>query len=138
VSVKSGRNYCILCVPTVSREGLIEAAKLGRVVGHSPEARARQAEKQRRHAAEVKAWKPSDKPDWLTEEFYREKIQPRLADITVLALSSALDLSEPYAAEIRAGRQRPHPRHWLILAKLVGAALAAKGLSADHQALRRM
>jgi hypothetical protein len=92
------------------------------VAGHSREARARQAEKQRRHAAELKAWNPSDNPDWLTEEFYREEIQPRLSGITVPALSSALGISEPYAAEIRAGRYLPHPRHWQTLAQLVGVS----------------
>ena len=58
----------------------------------------------------------------LTEEFYREKIQPRLSGITVPAIASALGLSRPYAAEIRAGRKLPHPRHWEKLAKLVGVA----------------
>jgi len=82
-SIIRGRSYCASCAVTVSREGLIEAAKLGRVAGHTPEARSKQAEKQRRHAAAVKAWNPSDQPDWLTEEVYREKIQPRLAGITV-------------------------------------------------------
>jgi hypothetical protein len=96
-----------------------ELAKLGRVAGHSPDARARQAEKQHQHAAELKAWNPSNKPDWLTEEVYREKIQPRPSGITVSATASALGLSVPYAAEIRAGRQLPHPRHWLTLAQLV-------------------
>ena len=90
------------------------------MAGHSPEARARQAEKQRRHAAERKTWNPSDKPDWLTEEVYREKIQSRLAGITVPAIASALGVSLPYAAKIRAGRYLPHPRHWLRLARLVG------------------
>jgi len=90
------------------------------VAGHSPEARARQAEKQRRHAAGVKAWSPSDQPDWLTEATYREKIQPRLSTITVPAISSALGLSQPYVAEIRAGRCIPHPRQWQALARLVG------------------
>jgi CRISPR-associated endonuclease Cas1 len=118
VSIQSGQSYCASCAVTVSKETLIEAAKLGRVAAHTPEARARQAEKQRRHAAEVKAWNSSDKPDWLTEEVYREKIQPRLSGITVPALSSALGLSEPYAAEIRAGRYLPHPRHWQTLARL--------------------
>jgi hypothetical protein len=28
----------------------------------------------------------------------------------------------PYAAEIRAGRRRPHPRHWEALAKLAGVS----------------
>jgi len=90
------------------------------VAGHSPEARAKQAEKQRRHAAELRAWQPSDKPDWLTERVYREKIQPRLEGVTVPVIASALGVSQPYAAEIRAGRYLPHPRHWQALARLVG------------------
>jgi CRISPR-associated endonuclease Cas1 len=121
-SIEFGRTYCASCGVTASREGLIEAAKLGRVAGHTPEARARQADKQRRHAAEVKTWNSSDKPDWLTEEFYCEKIQPRLGRITVPVLSSTLGLSQAYAAEIRAGRQLPHPRHWLTLARLVSVS----------------
>jgi hypothetical protein len=95
---------------------------LSKQIATNPEARARQAEKQQRHAAEVKAWNSSDKPDWLTEEFYREKIQPRLSGITVLAISTALGVSEPYVAEIRAGRQVPHLRHWLTLAQLVNVS----------------
>jgi len=106
----------------VSRESLIEAAKLGRVAGHSREARARQAKAQRRHAAAVKAWNPSDKPDWLTEETYRAGIQPRLLGVTVPAISSALGISQPYAAEIRAGRCLPHPQHWQTLARIVGVS----------------
>jgi CRISPR-associated endonuclease Cas1 len=117
--IKLGRSYCASCAVSVSREGLIEVAKLGRVAGHSPEARAKQAEKQRRHAAAVKAWNPSDQPNWLNEETYREKIQPRLPVLTVPAIASALGVSEPYAALIRAGRYLPHQRHWLALARLV-------------------
>jgi len=93
------------------------------VAGHTREACARQAEKQRQHAAELKAWKPSDKPDWLTEEVYREKIRPRLAGITVPAIASALGISPLYAAKIRAGRRCPHPRHWQTLARIVGVEL---------------
>jgi len=96
------------------------------MAGHSPEARARQAEKQHRHATAVKAWNSSDQPDWLTEKTYREKIQPGLAGITVPTISSALGISEPYAAQIRAGRYLPHPRHWQSLARLVG--ISAHGL----------
>lgn len=77
---------------------------------------------QHRHAAAVKAWNPADKPEWLTEETYRERIQPRFASINDAAISSALDISEPYAATIRAGRYLPHQRHWLTLAKSVGVS----------------
>jgi hypothetical protein len=73
------------CAVAVSREGLIEVAKQGRVAGHSHEARARQAEKLRRHAAEVEAWSPSEQLGWLTVEVYLEKIHAHLAGITALA-----------------------------------------------------
>ena len=119
VTINPGRRYCLSCAVSYSKQGLIEAAKLGRVAGRSPEVRARQAEKQQRHAAALKAWKPSDKPDWRTEETYRKTIHPRLSGITVPTISSTLGISEPYAAKIRAGRYLPHPRHWVTLAQLV-------------------
>ncbi len=120
--IKCGFKYCADCAAAVSRENLIEAANLGRVAGHSPEARACQAEKQRRHAVALKAWNPSEQPNWLTKEVYREKIQPRLAGTTVPVISSTLGVSRPYAALIRAGRYLPHPRHWQILARIVGVS----------------
>lgn len=104
----------------LSRKNPIEAAKLGRVATHSREAEALRAATQRRHAAALKAWHPSDLPEWLNEETYRDKIQARLGGVTVPAISSALGISEPYATDIRAGRRRPHPRHWLTLARLAG------------------
>jgi CRISPR-associated endonuclease Cas1 len=36
--IRFGRSYCPTCNLTVAREGMVKAAKLGRVVGHSPEA----------------------------------------------------------------------------------------------------
>jgi hypothetical protein len=38
---------------------------------------------------------------------------------------SALGVSVIYAVAIRAGRCRPHPRHWLALAELVGVSANA-------------
>lgn len=119
-SINFGRIYCASCGVNASREGLIEAAKLGRVIAHSPEARARQAEKQRQHNSAVKAWNPSDQPQWLTEQVYREQIQPRLASIPVGIIASALDVSQPYATHLRKGKYTPHPRHWQALARLAG------------------
>jgi hypothetical protein len=37
-------------------------------------------------------------------------------------IASALGISEPYATDIRAGRRIPHPRHWMILARLVDSS----------------
>jgi len=62
-------------------------------------------------------------PAWLDRQTYVTKIQPRLGAVTIPAISATLGVSEPYAADIRAGRRRPHPRHWQVLAQLVGVAL---------------
>ncbi len=106
----------------MSRENLIQAAKLGRVATVSAKAQARRVQTQRRQIAVRRTWNPSDKPDWLDEKTYQDKVLPRLARVTVPTIVSALAVSEPYATNIRAGRCVPHPRHWLALALLVGVA----------------
>jgi hypothetical protein len=118
--IKRGNKYCRTCAPAASRENLMEAAKNGRVATIGAKAQALRSTTQRRQAAALKSWNPADKPQWLDGKTYREKIQPRLASITVPAILSALHVSEPYAANIRAGRCIPHPRHWLRLAELTG------------------
>ena len=59
-------------------------------------------------------------PEWLTEKVYREQMQPKLAALTVSAIALALEISKPYATDIRAGKRVPHRRHWPPLAKFVG------------------
>ena len=49
-----------------------------------------------------------------------QKIQPGLASATISAIATLLGVSIPYAADIRAGRRRPHPRHWEPLSQLTG------------------
>jgi CRISPR-associated endonuclease Cas1 len=107
-------------VPMILRENSLIAPKTVRMNARDLIAQARRAESQRRQNAAIKAWNLRDNPDWLDEEFYREKIQPRLAGISVSTIVSALTVSEPYATNIRGGRRIPHPRHWLALARLVG------------------
>jgi CRISPR-associated endonuclease Cas1 len=111
--------HCPKCGREISKGKLIELAKLGRVAAQNPESRKRHSETQRRHEAAKRAWRSSAKLAWLTEETYIERIQPRLAMVTISTLSSTLGVSESYAADIRAGRHRPHPRHWEVLARLV-------------------
>lgn len=122
VDISSDSTYCRMCGVEVSRKNLIEAAKAGRVATVSAKSQALRSATQRRQAVALKAWRPSDKPQWLDEKNYHEKIQPRLATVTVPTVMSALAVSEPYATNIRAGRCIPHPRHWLTLARLVGAS----------------
>jgi len=66
------------------------------------------------------AWEPSSLPGWLNEDTYTRKIRPLLKDVANSAIMSALGVSVTYAVAIRGGRHRPHPRHRLALAQLVG------------------
>jgi hypothetical protein len=117
--LKSGETICAACNLAEAKQRMTDLAKVGRKTAYGPKAEERRADTQREQAAVLKSWNPSELPDWLTEKFYRQEIQPRLARITVPAIASALELSQPYAAKIRAGRQLPHPRHWEALARLV-------------------
>ena len=105
------------CIPTASR---FTVAKLVRLNRFDPVAQSRRAESQRRQAATQQAWSPVDKPDWLDEKTYRERVQPQLLGVVASRIMSALSISEAYALRIRGGRCIPHPRHWQTLATLVG------------------
>jgi len=111
--------HCPKCGREVSKEKLIELAKVGRAAAKSAESRRKHSKTQRRHEAAKRHWRSSPKPDWPDENTYVGQVQPRLAGITISSMASTLGVSESYAADIRAGRYRPHPRHWLALAKLV-------------------
>ena len=119
VTTREGQ-HCAKCGREVSRVKLIELAKLGRVAAQSQESRKKRSEAQRRHRAANREWTSSSNPPWLTEVTYREKVQPMLSTVTISAISSMLGVAESYAADIRAGRHRPHPRHWQALANLAG------------------
>jgi hypothetical protein len=114
------QKFCSECAPTNSKEALIEAARKGRIAAQTPQVLARLGEKQGSHRLAERAWKPEDKPDWLDDKAYTQEIQPRLADVTISNIALTLGVSFPYASDIRAGRRRPHLRHWLTLARLTG------------------
>lgn len=118
--VSLGRSHCLDCEATTTRERMVEVAKIGRMTAHAAGPLARLSETRRRHASAISAWQPSSLPAWLNEEVYTRKIQPLLAAIANPVIMSALGVSVTYAVAIRAGRRRPHPRHWEALATLVG------------------
>ena len=72
------------------------------------------------HAVANTWWDPSSLPNWLTEQCYVEQIQPPLRGKKVREIGEAMQVSGPYAAFVRSGRRRPHPRHWRALAALAG------------------
>jgi CRISPR-associated endonuclease Cas1 len=113
-------NYCALCAVSASRANMIDIARKGRVAAKSAESRARMSASQQRQRAARRGWLPSSLPAWLTQSSYREMILPRLAEITVPALARTMNVTEPYAAEVRKGCRVPHPMHWEALANVVG------------------
>ena len=122
-SIRSDRKYCGSCAPNFQGEQIREAAKsAGTLAAHSAEARATVLQSRRRHAAAMSAWDPTTLPDWLNADGFVQKIQPMLADVTTSAISTALGVSWVYASHIRTGLKRPHPRHWVKLAELVGVS----------------
>ena len=118
-SVRFGSTNCARCRDADGAERMPRVAEQGRVAAQGPEAQARRAATRRRNARVQREWKSADQPAWLTEQAYVEQIQPRLSDVMASAIASALGVSRPYAVDIRAGRCRPHPRHWQALAELL-------------------
>jgi len=121
VEIASGK-YCSACVAIPSRENMTLAAFKWHSIPQNTRAKKRAAQLQSDHAVAISWWSPSNLPPWLNENCYVEKIQPRLRTVKVREVAQALHISKPYAALVRAGRRRPHPRHWLALAELVGAS----------------
>lgn len=118
-AIRDGRTHCAQCAVPNATERLIDAARVGRMAAHTSDARAKQATTQRRNATLQHAWNPACQPAWLTDKFYSEKIQPRLAHSSVSAIARHISVSRAYASQIRQGH-RPHRRQWLALAGLVG------------------
>jgi CRISPR-associated protein Cas1 len=116
-TTQAGR-LCPTCGRTVSGEKLIQLAKRGRVVAQSKKSQAKRSLSQTKHEAAKREWRSLPKSGWPDEKAYLGEIQPRLPSVAISALSSALGICESYAADIRAGRRRPHPRHWVALAEL--------------------
>lgn len=111
--------HCEKCARDISREKLIELARIGRLAAQRPNSRKKMSETQRRRWAAQKEWLKTPKPDWITEDFYANNLQPRLPSIPISRIASTLGVSDVYAAAVRKGRYRPHPRHWQALADLV-------------------
>jgi CRISPR-associated endonuclease Cas1 len=120
-TLQGGSTNCSECDLRIATTRLVEVARAGRVAGHTPEAIAKEAATHRKHAQAKAAWNPGKQPSWLTERVFSERIQPALALASATAIAKRIGVSRWYAGRIREG-YRPHPRHWLALAKLVGVS----------------
>lgn len=129
---RSDNRACGACAIVESRENMLDAAKLGRIITHLPKAQALRAATQRKHAADRRTWDPLGVPDWLTARFYRDEIMPNLASLTVPTICLAIGVSEPYASDIRRGRRVPHLRHWQALARIAGFSRDGTNVRTDE------
>jgi CRISPR-associated endonuclease Cas1 len=120
VEINRRRTRCGACANVQTTAGLVKAAEQGRIAAQSDQAQERRAETQRRHRSAKAAWNLAELPEWLDQHFYIREIRPRLKAITLSVLASKLDISIPYAVDIRRGRRVPHPRHWRMMASLIG------------------
>jgi len=98
---------------------MARVALLGHAKPKSKIAKTRISKKLSDHAVANSWWNPSSLPSWLTEERYVNKIQPLLRGKKVREIATAMRVSTPYAALVRSGQRRPHPRHWEVLAQSV-------------------
>jgi CRISPR-associated endonuclease Cas1 len=112
--------YCKSCAVEVSRENMARVALIGHSKPKTSKVRGRISKTLSDHAVANSWWSPSSLPVWLNEDYYVKEIQPRLSLIRVREIAEALKISQPYAAFVRSGRRRPHPRHWQTLAQLAG------------------
>jgi hypothetical protein len=114
--------YCRSCAVEVSKENMARVALVGHSRPKTSKVKARISKALSDHAVANSWWFPSSQPAWLNEAFYAQKIQPQLRTVKIREIAHALQVSQPYAAFIRSGRRRPHPRHWEALANLAGVS----------------
>jgi len=117
-TIRVGRKHCGNCAISTATERLIDAARTGRVIANSAEARAREGEQQSEHAKARSSWKLTGQSAPFSSEMYLARIQPLLATVPNSVIAKAIGVSRWYAGRIRKG-YRPHPRHWEALARLV-------------------
>lgn len=110
---------CKSCSNEIMTEQRSAAGRLARVAALTPEAQVKRSATQQMNARARYAWKPTDQPSWLTEDFYTERIQPALLSVRGSVIARRLKVSYNYADDIRKGRV-PHPRHWKTLSELAG------------------
>ncbi len=117
--VVNGR-YCGACSAEAARRTMADIASFSHMKPKSKKEKARVSRLLSNHAVANTWWDPSSLPSWLTEGCYVQRIQPLLRTKKVREIAEAIQVSELYAGFIRSGRRRPHPRHWQLLAQLVG------------------
>ncbi len=126
------RAYCDSCLPKHANDAIAKAVVVQaqlRAVGEdrrqSPEVRATHSQQALESNRRNAAWEAlhTSLPSPVT--FDRELL-PRLLNIPAVAIRDATGLGLSSAKTIKAGRMRPHPRHWEALRRLVDTFAVAE------------
>ena len=117
--ISRGSRYCAKCVAPLKTARIKAAARAASDKAHSPKARAKQAQIEHKRRKKQAEWCPEMQPEWLTESVYWTTIQPALVNFSNSAIASRIGISRCSASHIKAGKLRPHPRHWEALAAMV-------------------
>jgi CRISPR-associated protein Cas1 len=124
--IRKEHDECWNCAQSRTTARISEAARIGRIAARKPQARAKLAQSARRHALARYSWDASRQPTWLTRDFFLQRIQPVLPDVSASQIRSSISVSHHYANRIRHGHV-PHPRHWQALSELVEVRQAGSG-----------
>jgi CRISPR-associated endonuclease Cas1 len=117
--IPRGKKVCGKCW----KRETVKEFQVGRKLAQHPDAIAKRAETMLQHRKEIRDWKPSDLPAWLTRDVYVNQILPALASVAKSRICSALGVSAPYSSDIKQGKVIPHRRHWQTLAELAGLSV---------------
>jgi CRISPR-associated endonuclease Cas1 len=93
-TIQDRSRECARCAVGTATKKMLDAAQIGRLTANGPEAQAKRAIKARKNALAQHSWNPSDQPTWLTQELFEQKIQPRLANVSISVIRSSLGISK--------------------------------------------
>jgi hypothetical protein len=95
----------------------LKIAAEGKDPSHGGEAATKRGGANRNHIRLNIEWK-STKSQTMSEADYRQRVLPRLSEISVRELAVLMGVSRGYAAQVKHGKRVPHPRHWGTLSEL--------------------
>ena len=113
--------YCTSChssdALSIANEVLQDRRRTRDDPAHGGEAARRRSERLAANRRAIKEWERGH-PGMFDPDSFAREIWPKLATVSLAAMTRATGLSQPYCAMIRRGERIPHRRHWGALRAL--------------------
>jgi CRISPR-associated endonuclease Cas1 len=128
---RPGYTWCPTCLPAAKQRAAARATDAHRTAreareaaglpspSQAPEVRARMGSAIGRRDVEALAWEAAH-PEVVADATLFAPIGVALTGVTVGTIARITGLSKAYSSQVRRGEYVPHPRHWPVLAELVG------------------